>query len=282
MSCAPLARVRGLLLLARVRGLLLSARVRGLLLLARVRGLLLLARVRGLLLSARVRGLLLSTRVRGLLLSARVRGLLLSARVRGLLLSPVKPRKAPKAELCTISENDEEEDDEEEKQGVAQEGDLLLQTQRDILQAEAAAQLIQTDDELKSYHLQLTGYIHYAIEFISLLQSALPMITEMFTSKTQGDVVQALRFIAKAVKFNLGGSSKCLRDSFGLIWHGEESIRNECVQTFVTVYLTSGNGCNLDDEEEGVTLTCAHSRGQVQVSVQFIVRIVCHTNQRGS
>lgn len=164
-------------------------------------------------------------------------------------LSPVKPRKPAKVELATISENDEEEDSEDEAE-VAEEEDLLLKTQREILQAEATAQLFESDEELKSWHLQLTGYIRFAIEFIGILQSALPVVGQMFLSKTQGDVVHSLRFVAKAVKFNLPGSSQCLRESFSLIWHAEEPIRQECVRTFVSVYLTSGSCGGFDDEEE--------------------------------
>ena len=68
----------------------------------------------------------------------------------------------------------------------------------------------------------------------------MPKVEELTKSKTVSDVIEALHFFAKAVNFNVQGAGKYFRDSFSLVWHHDESIRNECISCFKNVFLTDG------------------------------------------
>lgn len=46
-----------------------------------------------------------------------------------------------------------------------------------------------------------------ALNLLSAVQEALPRIQAMLRSETLGDVVEAIRFLSKAVRFNIAGAS---------------------------------------------------------------------------
>ena len=62
----------------------------------------------------------------------------------------------------------------------------------------------------------------------------------MTRSKNLSDITEALVFYSRAVNFNIQGAGKAFTNSFFLIWHHDEAVRNECIMAFKNVFLTDG------------------------------------------
>eukprot|EP01034_Spumella_vulgaris_P026504 gene26504-33092_t len=78
------------------------------------------------------------------------------------------------------------------------------------------------------------------VRFISLIERAVPLVTELLHSKTSGDVTESLRFFTRAVNFNVKGALSNFKSSFSLIWHTDLAIRSDLLATFKSVYLCDG------------------------------------------
>lgn len=81
---------------------------------------------------------------------------------------------------------------------------------------------------------------HSCLELLQAIDVAVPAINQMFASKTPSDVVEALKFFTRAVNFGINGSANCLLGSLSLIWHQDESIQTECLNSFLNVFITDG------------------------------------------
>lgn len=127
-----------------------------------------------------------------------------------------KGKKAVKKEaLPTIAEDEEEEEEtvsdeteEEEGDGAPTEQELLEQTEKLVMQQAEAIQWMNTDEDLKQWNLELKTLVKPAIEFMETTQRALhTRVMELLQSKTQGDVVGALRLLSRAVAFRVDGAT---------------------------------------------------------------------------
>ena len=98
---------------------------------------------------------------------------------------------------------------------------------------------VKLDAEMISLNNQLT-YVLSVLDFLNILSSSLPRIEELGRSRTTTDVIEVVRFFIRAVNFNIKGTRNCLQKTFSLIWHSEESVRNECLNAFKSTYLTDG------------------------------------------
>jgi hypothetical protein len=47
-----------------------------------------------------------------------------------------------------------------------------------------------------------------ALQLLRAINGSLPRICEMLRSDTMGDIVEALRFLAKAIRFNISGAAE--------------------------------------------------------------------------
>lgn len=83
-------------------------------------------------------------------------------------------------------------------------------------------------------------YCSAAVRFIRAVELSVPRLTQMLASKTPSDVVEALKFVARSVKFSVEPCASLLKSAFGLVWHQDEAITKECLNAFLSVYLTDG------------------------------------------
>lgn len=142
-----------------------------------------------------------------------------------IILTPSKLKKQFNDDANDMEEDDK--DDEEENNEIIEE-DLFLQS-ADVLE----------DSEFISIKAQI-DYCEGGLNLIKAMATAMPKIEEMLKSKNSSDVIEGLKFFTKAVNFSIKGSAKYLRSAFSLIWHDEEIIRLECLNSFKNVYLTDG------------------------------------------
>ena len=80
-----------------------------------------------------------------------------------------------------------------------------------------------------------------ALKFIHALTNSVQSIEALLHSTNTSDVVAALKFITRAVAFNIKGSGMALSNAFSLVWHTEAAIVNEIVTAFFKVYITDGS-----------------------------------------
>jgi len=80
-----------------------------------------------------------------------------------------------------------------------------------------------------------------ALKFIHSLTNSVQSIEALLHSTNTSDVVAALKFITRAVAFNIKGSGMVLSNAFSLVWHNEAAIVNEIVTAFFKVYITDGS-----------------------------------------
>jgi hypothetical protein len=93
----------------------------------------------------------------------------------------------------------------------------------------------------------MTAELSKCVSCLELLQSvhaAVPKIGDMLSSKTNSDVLEALRFFTRTMNFGIKGSASFLHQTFSSIWHQDEAIQLECLQTFFHVYVTDGGEGN--------------------------------------
>ena len=79
-----------------------------------------------------------------------------------------------------------------------------------------------------------------ALELVAAVTLAMPRVNSMVLSKTAGDVVEAMRFLARAVNFHVQGAVRAFQKTFSLAFHSDAAIRGECLEAFKNVFLTDG------------------------------------------
>jgi len=84
------------------------------------------------------------------------------------------------------------------------------------------------------------AYIFSVVSFVTSIEEAVSKIGTMLQSKTNGDVIEALRFFTRAVNFKISGALNHFKQAFSLIWHQDVSIKSEMLSTFNNIYLTDG------------------------------------------
>ena len=92
-------------------------------------------------------------------------------------------------------------------------------------------------------------YCLSALDMINTLVKATPKVEAMLKSKSSLEVVEAIKFIARTVNFNIRGSLKSFTGALPLVFHTEASIREACISSFKNVFLVNG-----DTEAEGSTV----------------------------
>ena len=121
----------------------------------------------------------------------------------------------------------------------SEEHQIAKEVAEEEMKAFIDSDLVKGDSEIIAITSQ-QEFIHAALEFLKAIELAIPKILEMIASKVSGDVIEAMRFFAKAVNFNVRGSAKCQRSTFSLIWHQDDAIKTECLMSFQNVFLTDG------------------------------------------
>mmetsp|Transcript_3353 Transcript_3353/g.6087 ORF Transcript_3353/g.6087 Transcript_3353/m.6087 type:complete len:1404 (+) Transcript_3353:47-4258(+) len=101
------------------------------------------------------------------------------------------------------------------------------------------AVMFQEDAEIVAMTAELSKCVS-CLELLQSVHTAVPKIGAMLSSKTTSDVLEALRFFTRTMNFGIKGSAAFLHQTFSSIWHQEESIQLECLQTFFHVYVSDG------------------------------------------
>eukprot|EP01041_Mallomonas_annulata_P008396 gene8396-17310_t len=115
--------------------------------------------------------------------------------------------------------------------------------EEDDISASEFQESVSQDMEIKK--LQATHVVAVnALTFIETVAASEEKIKLFIHSKTNTDVVEALKFFMRAVNFGVNSSMKFLCSTFSLIWHQEDSIKKQCVETFKHVFLTDGAANN--------------------------------------
>jgi hypothetical protein len=84
------------------------------------------------------------------------------------------------------------------------------------------------------------AYLLSVVRFVTSIEGAVSKIGSMLQSKTNGDVVEALRFFTRAISFQISGALNHFKQAFSLIWHQDVSIKSEMLSAFHNIYLTDG------------------------------------------
>lgn len=96
------------------------------------------------------------------------------------------------------------------------------------------------DDEAQSQFsakLRAHQFLHSALEFINLFESAHTAFDSMLLSSNNSDVTEALRFFVRARHFQLPCAVTGIKQALSLMWSNETSIQNEVLTAFVEVFI---------------------------------------------
>ena len=144
------------------------------------------------------------------------------------------------------AEEDEEEEPSEAARGAAEDPFLLSADVRD-------------DATIASVRARLE-HSRCALRLIRAATAAVASVERLIHSNNSSDVVAALRFVTRAVAFNIKGSANVLSAAFPLVWHTDPAVVSEVVSCFYRVYITDGS-------EEGALLPAAEAaRNLVQIA----------------
>ena len=147
------------------------------------------------------------------------------------LISGKNIPKAKNAEGEGEGEGGEMGDDEEGEEGEETEMD----EDDDFIDSDD----VRLDAEIIALRDQLT-FVTSVIEFLLTISLSLGTIQEMSRSKSTVEIIEAVRFFARAVNFNVRGTKKRLQSTFSLIWHQEQTVKDEYLLAFKSAYLTDG------------------------------------------
>lgn len=85
------------------------------------------------------------------------------------------------------------------------------------------------------------AYLQSVVRFVTSIEGAVSQIgSSMLQSKTNGDVIEALRFFTRAISFQISGALNHFKHAFSLIWHQDINIKSEMLSAFHNIYLTDG------------------------------------------
>jgi hypothetical protein len=133
-------------------------------------------------------------------------------------------------------EEQEDEEKSEEEEDNTEEEDLFGD---EAPENNDLVVMYQEDAEIVAMTAELSKCMS-CLELLQSVHSAVPKIGGMLSSKTNSDVLEALRFFTRTMNFGIKGSAAFLHQTFASIWHQDESIQLECLQTFFHVYVTDG------------------------------------------
>ena len=137
---------------------------------------------------------------------------------------------------ATVKKEKDDKDEEEEEEEEDLFGDEAPEN-TDL------AVMYQEDAEIVAMTAELSKCVS-CLELLQSVHAAVPKIGDMLSSKTNSDVLEALRFFTRTMNFGIKGSAVFLHQTFSSIWHQDEAIQLECLQTFFHVYVTDGGEGN--------------------------------------
>jgi len=94
-------------------------------------------------------------------------------------------------------------------------------------------------EEQSQFSAKLRAYqfLHSALEFINLFESAHTAFDSMLLSSNNSDVTEALRFFVRARHFQLPCAVTGIKQALSLMWSNETNIQNEVLTAFVEVFI---------------------------------------------
>ena len=94
-------------------------------------------------------------------------------------------------------------------------------------------------EEQSQFSAKLRAYqfLHSALEFINLFESAHTAFDSMLLSSNNSDVTEALRFFVRARHFQLPCAVTGIKQALSLMWSNETTIQNEVLTAFVEVFI---------------------------------------------
>ncbi|DAZ98997.1 TPA: hypothetical protein N0F65_011252, partial [Lagenidium giganteum] len=99
----------------------------------------------------------------------------------------------------------------------------------------------QLDQELRAKQ-KVVDFYNDAIAFIETLINAVEVTTKLLSSKSSSDVVESMKFLERAAKFEVSGAKKVLRSSLRLIWRTDPAIQDQVLKSFCNVFVAQDDG----------------------------------------
>ncbi|XP_006814852.2 condensin complex subunit 1-like [Saccoglossus kowalevskii] len=99
----------------------------------------------------------------------------------------------------------------------------------------------QEDDIVNDVSKQqiLVQYLKDCVSFASQIQTAVPLICKLLSSKTPSDVMEAIDFFVTAFEFGVSNSLEGVRQMLALIWSKEPSVKEAIVAAYKRLYLNT-------------------------------------------
>ena len=77
-----------------------------------------------------------------------------------------------------------------------------------------------------------------SMEFVNLLQKAIPVLCQLLESKNNTDVLESIDFFVTSYEFGLNNAMLGIHRMLGLVWSKEEPIKLAVVEAYRRLYLT--------------------------------------------
>ena len=97
--------------------------------------------------------------------------------------------------------------------------------------------------------VQALKFTQSALDFIELFSGAEKALESMLLSANTSDVTEALRFFVRARHFQLPCAVAGMKLALSLMWASEQSVRDEVLKAFVSVFLEDSNGEFLPNQQ---------------------------------
>ena len=75
------------------------------------------------------------------------------------------------------------------------------------------------------------------MEFVTLLQKAIPILCQLLESKNNTDVMEGIDFFVTSYEFGLNNAMMGIRRMLGLVWSKEQSIKEAIIEAYKRLYL---------------------------------------------
>ena len=76
-----------------------------------------------------------------------------------------------------------------------------------------------------------------SLSFATQIQSAVPIICQLLSSKTNSDVLEAIEFFVTGVEFGVDSAVIGVRQMLGLVWSKESTIKDTVATAYKRLYL---------------------------------------------
>jgi hypothetical protein len=144
---------------------------------------------------------------------------------------------AEDVDIAEMSEEDEgQEDATQETKGEGAEAADMERLAESLAQDDTGSVAIAVTPEAKE-HLWRRDSWRAAASFASRLARVVPLVGELLSSKTGSDVMESVRFLARARSFSVPGAEKALAGMLKLIWSQDKNVKEEVIRTFDTLYI---------------------------------------------